>query len=287
MKKFTIILTVLIALTINANAQIPNSGFENWTTVNSYDSLLGWGSTNYLSASSFYAVTKSTDIYPATVGVYSIRIENNTALLPSYSGVGLAMTGTFVSPHPVFQLTGHPNSFTGYYKYAPLNGDTMCIGAALYLNGNIIASAMLSTNASVSNWTSFNIPFSTYTTADSCHIFLAAYYAHPGSHPLGNSILYVDNINFDNLITSVSEQTSENTTFSLYPNPASDIVTLNIGNTNNADLSLNIYNVIGNLVKSEILNQNQINIGDLTNGIYMIEIKSKEWTEKQKLIIQR
>jgi len=188
-----------------------------------------------LISSSFYAVTKSTDIYPATVGAYSIRIENNTALLRSYSGVGLAVTGAFVNPHPVFQLTGHPNSFTGYYKYAPLNGDTMCIGVALYLNGNIVASAMLSTKA------------------------------------------------------SVSEQTSENTTFSLYPNPASDIVTLNIGNTNNADLSLNIYNVIGNLVKSEMLKQNnrQISIGDLSNGVYLVTIKSKDFTENQRLIIQK
>ena len=46
---------------------------------------------------------------------------------------------------------------------------------------------------------------------------------------------------------------------------------------------------MGALVKTETLvqNQQQINIGDLTNGIYIVEIKSKEWTENQKLIIQR
>ena len=72
-----------------------------------------------------------------------------------------------------------------------------------------------------------------------------------------------------------------------YPNPASDIVTLNLNNTNNVDLTLNIYNIIGELVRSELVQQNQqkINISDFSNGIYMIEIKSKEWAEKQKLII--
>ena len=72
----------------------------------------------------------------------------------------------------------------------------------------------------------------------------------------------------------------------VYPNPASDIVTLNI---NNVDLTLNIYNVIGTLVKSETLKQNnrQINIGDLSNGVYMVVIKSKDLTENQRLIIQR
>ncbi|NTW34062.1 MAG: T9SS type A sorting domain-containing protein, partial [Bacteroidetes bacterium] len=75
----------------------------------------------------------------------------------------------------------------------------------------------------------------------------------------------------------------------IYPNPASVIVTLNIDNINNADLTLNIYNVIGTLVKTEILKQknSQINIGDLSNGVYMISIKSKDLNENQKLIIQR
>ncbi len=77
--------------------------------------------------------------------------------------------------------------------------------------------------------------------------------------------------------------------FSIYPNPASDIVTLDIHNAINTDLTLNIYNVIGKLISSETLRQNQqqIYIGDLDNGIYIIEIKSNEWSEKQKLIIQR
>ena len=77
--------------------------------------------------------------------------------------------------------------------------------------------------------------------------------------------------------------------FNLYPIPAFDIITLNIDNRNNDDLTLNIYNVTGTLVKSEMLKQNQrqINIVDLSNGIYMVEVKTKKWTEKQKLIIQK
>jgi len=64
---------------------------------------------------------------------------------------------------------------------------------------------------------------------------------------------------------------------------------LTIDNINNVDLTLNIYNVTGGLISTEKLQQNhqQIDIGNLNNGIYMFEIKSKEWTEKQKLIIQR
>lgn len=47
--------------------------------------------------------------------------------------------------------------------------------------------------------------------------------------------------------------------------------------------------MMGSLIKTEILKQNQqqMNVSDLSNGIYVVEIKSKDWTDKQKLLIQR
>lgn len=293
MKKFTIILTVLIALTITANAQIPNSGFEYWTTVGSYENSTGWNNCNSFSSGTFFPVTKSSDHYPLSVGNYSIRVENKIPL-SNCSSYGFAQTCDNNNPcTPAFPIIGHPTSLCGYYRCFPQNNDTIQIGLMLFNNGVWIAGAEFLCTQTVSNWTSFNIPISAYTTSDSATITVAAFYndttcGFPHG-PFGNSVLYVDNLNFDNLITSVSEQTSENDAFVLFPNPASDIVTLSLTNPNNADLTLSIYNVIGTLVKSETLKQNnrQINIGDLRNGIYLVEIKSKEWSGKQKLIIQR
>lgn len=93
------------------------------------------------------------------------------------------------------------------------------------------------------------------------------------------------------LLNNGIELVKNNKTIRVYPNPVSvnDIVTFQINNTENEDTKLNIYNVIGVLVKSEILKQNQeqISIGDLSNGIYILEFKSQKWLQKQKLIIQR
>jgi hypothetical protein len=482
MKKFTIILTVLFAMTITTNAQIPNGGFENWTTIGSYEDPTGWASTNSYSTGSFYAITKSTDHYPATVGNYSVRIENNISLLPNFSGRGVVMTGDTLDPHPTFPITGHPTSLTGYYKFAPQNGDTMAIVielylngvrvfdkdpsfisnattsgwtsfnisfptytiadsghiylasyaaadassmplgnsilyvdnlnfdnlitsvaqipnngfelwtsfgsysnpdsgwvtnnsysagtyypvtkstdhypasvgsfsvrmennisfpgttaekygytatalypgyngpffpiighpnslcgyykfapqnndtmtimAALYYNGAIVSTAVLNSTTTATDWTSFNIPFPAYSIADSAQIGLCAYYDVFGifpSGPYGNSVLYVDNISFDNLISSVSESPSKNNGVNFYPNPASNVVSLNFTNTQNEDIGINIYSILGVLVRSEILKQNnkQINVSDLSNGVYMVIIKSKDLTETKKLIIQR
>jgi len=86
----------------------------------------------------------------------------------------------------------------------------------------------------------------------------------------------------------------ENTT--IYPNPASDIVTLNIVNTKDEDFILNIYNSMGELVSSETIYQKQpayrsgrqqINISHLIKGIYIVEIIFEGKAENRKLIIQR
>jgi hypothetical protein len=295
MKKFTIVVTVLIAITIKTNAQIPNSGFEDWTTVGNCMKPDGWYTTNDFSdtTGTYFGVTRSTDNYPPTVGSYSIRIQNNPLLMPDFSGIGFAFPGNDMSAadNPAFSIVGHPTSLNGYYKFLPENGDTMRIYIQLYNNGVSVFSVKLEDSITVPDWQPFTISFPVYTNADSARIVLFAMDSDHGSLvPSGNSVLYVDNMSFDSLITtSVSEFDRVKTSFRFYPNPASDIVTLNIDNVNNADLTLNIYNVIGKLVRYETLRQNQrqINIGYLSNGIYMVEIKSKEWSENQKLIIQR
>ena len=289
MKKCTIILTVLIAITITTNAQIPNSGFETWTTTGSYEEPTSWATMNPACSGPFYSATKSTDHYPASVGNYSIRVENNTSLTKFTGGFGMAITNAFDYPFkPAFPIVGSPTSLCGYYKYTSLNNDSMFIRIVFFQNSIQLGYNTFVTGISASNWTSFILPL-TYPSADSATLYVSAlWFSSQTSGPKGNSVLYVDNLSFDNLITSISEPGSVNSPFSLYPNPAFDIITLNIDNYN-SDLILNIYNVMGTLVKSKLLKQNQrqINIGDLSNGIYMVEIKSKELTEKQKLIIQR
>jgi hypothetical protein len=100
--------------------------------------------------------------------------------------------------------------------------------------------------------------------------------------------LYVDNLTFTGSVAGIAD-IADSKAISVYPNPASDIVTFTIVNTNKADMTLNIYNTVGKLIRSETLQQNQrqFSVGVLRDGIYIIEIKSKEWTGKQKLIIQR
>lgn len=289
--KTKLLLIIAIALTANVFSQIPNSGFESWSTIGSYEDPDGWATMNILCTGPFYSCTKSTDHYPASVGNYSIRVENNTSLTQMTGAYGMAMTNAFDYPFkPAFPVIGHPTSLTGYFKYNSVNMDTMFIKVILFDSGTIVSNADFVVGVSVPSWTSFSLPLPSYITADSATILVSAFFPNgPVDGPNGNSVLNVDNINFDNLIASVPTQVAKNTPFNLYPNPAIDVVMLNIQNLNNDMLSLNIYNVIGELIRSEpvIQNEQQINIGDLINGIYVVEIKGDRWSEKQKLIIQK
>lgn len=297
MKKITLILSVFIAMTFATKAQIPNIGFETWVdyldtgdchtphfiyqTPDMWKGSLGKNCLLYL-----YSIEKNNESYPAGTGQFSMKIQSDTA--DGVRGLAGIATDNQSPMAPAFSITGHPTSLTGYYKFLPQNGDTINIVVVLFQSGTIVASGKLTGTATVSNWTSFNVPISSYTTADSALIFLASFNLSGGTLPHGNSALYIDNLNFDNLITYISEQTSKSNLFNLFPNPANSIVTLKI-DTKDVDPTLNIYDLMGSLVRSETLKQNQqqINVSDLSNGIYMVEIKSKGLKENQKLIIQR
>ena len=90
------------------------------------------------------------------------------------------------------------------------------------------------------------------------------------------------------VITSVDENLFHNK-ITLYPNPANDFITLNIGISTNDDLEINIYNILGDKVRSEMAKENYQNIyiGDLNSGIYLVSVKSKSLTVNQRLIIRR
>ncbi|MBP7496854.1 MAG: T9SS type A sorting domain-containing protein [Bacteroidales bacterium] len=74
--------------------------------------------------------------------------------------------------------------------------------------------------------------------------------------------------------------------FTITPNPAKDIISIKTGFLP-ASPYIKIYNSFGSLVKSETIKNTQktININDLPTGIYIIEIKTNDWTDRQKILI--
>ncbi|WP_167619089.1 T9SS type A sorting domain-containing protein [Maribellus sediminis] len=70
--------------------------------------------------------------------------------------------------------------------------------------------------------------------------------------------------------------------FKVYPNPASDWVTLHLESPVTSETILRIYNVSGNLVREQKLIQQrtQINLSECSRGTYLFEVVSEHWAGK-------
>lgn len=75
-------------------------------------------------------------------------------------------------------------------------------------------------------------------------------------------------------ITPVSSITNNELQISLAPNPTSDFLT--IGNFNTADITYRILNLKGQVMQSDNLTNNQIDVQQLPKGSYILELRHQE-----------
>jgi len=83
------------------------------------------------------------------------------------------------------------------------------------------------------------------------------------------------------------ELTDVSLSFSLYPNPATDIVTVKFIDTSFKNSDVHIFNQHGELLKSEWLENNKMNVENLCAGVYIISISQDQFSQRQKLVIIR
>lgn len=114
-----------------------------------------------------------------------------------------------------------------------------------------------------------------------------------------NDIVYVNNrfiavatqgkIITDVSTTGINKNQNNNSSIAIFPNPASDFVSIHFDNIKSMKTTIDIIDMKSVLMKSVLLEEKQstINIDDLSNGVYMVIIKSKDLKENKRLIIQR
>lgn len=80
---------------------------------------------------------------------------------------------------------------------------------------------------------------------------------------------------------STNENVKVVNSFAIYPNPADDV--LNITKVSNK-AKYEIHNTVGQIVKAGDINNNQVRVGELVKGTYIITIKDKDISESIKFI---
>ena len=114
---------------------------------------------------------------------------------------------------------------------------------------------------------------------------LAVNSGDPIEHYFFNNI-YIDKTTGE---LGVNEESSIISETSIYPNPTSGNVNISFNDNARGKYNINVFNAIGSLVYSESIDVNSsvirtINLEEMPNGIYMVQISNDKSTNTQKVI---
>jgi hypothetical protein len=108
-----------------------------------------------------------------------------------------------------------------------------------------------------------------------------------GVTPFSSEIIGTLTITLENVVLGNNDhQLSENIT--IYPNPTSNFIT--ISTKENSISSINIYNILGKeilKVNTIISNQLEVNLTDLSSGIYLIKVTDSNGKSTLKKVVKR
>lgn len=172
-----------------------------------------------------------------------------------------------------------PEKLEGYYKYAPVNGDSGVIEIALYNEDLVIASGKLMLYNTVSEWTKFEIdvvntlPGAQATDLRMLFISSAGYNFDDLETCQGQvgSTLWIDDVKF-NYEPSLTESIMPDLNVKTFPNPASESVTFQFDQTVQGKLV--IYTIAGAEVASFPIDRERmdVNISNWAAGTYLFRV---------------
>jgi hypothetical protein len=130
----------------------------------------------------------------------------------------------------------------------------------------------------LNQWNGYDIPLSSFTGLTSrAHIAQLIF----SGNPAGAGTVFIDNVYFSS--TPLATTSFNLAEVKMYPNPATDIVTITAVN---AIDSVSIYSVLGQEIKQLQFNTNavSVDIADLQAGMYVVKVTSSGVTATSRLV---
>jgi hypothetical protein len=257
-----------------AFCQIPNAGFENWTSGNPDN----WEASN---SGQFVTITQSTDAHS---GSYSVK------------GAVLSISGFSIPPALItkFAYTGRPASLSGFYKLTSVSSDSLVITVALYKNNNGIGAGIFHTAANASSFIQFSAPilYDLSDTPDSAAISITIM---PAANPHSGSSFNIDDLAFGSTTAVNDKNIHSPLSFELkqnYPNPFNPSTNITYQLPQNSFVSLKIYNILGKEV-STLVNEEKsagtysinFNASKLASGIYFYVMQANNFHQVNKMML--
>ena len=184
----------------------------------------------------------------------------------------------------------HIGNDNDYYKFSLPSGFDYTLNANVFdsfTDENFTCDVMFS--VSIDNGVTWSDINDTQTTDDISISNGGEVYFHIGPYFEGLTGTYQLNINISRGTLGLDELSFDNEIV-LYPNPASDKITVKLKNNNLSYNDISIINSLGQVVKTQKLNNDldfNIDVSDLSSGFYLLNIHTNSSTTTKKLIIEK
>lgn len=272
-------------------AQIPEAGFETWTSGNC-DEPSGWNTVNG-STSILGLCTAQQETSNPYSGSSAIKIQTGELGFPVFQTVpGLVSNGNIdiqnQSVSGGVPFTERPTSFSGWFRAEPVNGDTYSMIAVLINEntGDSVGVAIFEGNSAVSNWTQFVEPVQ-YLNQQTPTLLQITMFASDPQNPQDGSTVWFDELDYQNITVGLSE--TQRNQIKAYPNPVVNDVFFKLGELEKA--AITIYNIIGVRVMEANLSgtDNSLDMSSLPLGTYIWQMTSLQGDplKSGKLLIAR
>lgn len=296
MKKIILSAVSALVLTASLKAQIPNAGFENFTTLGSYDVPNGWGTMNPTTAvAGIYTATKGT---PGSPGASYLKLTSRTVGSAVVNGIAVSgvLDSMAMKAKSGFAYTMQPVSLTGKWQhmiYGTSQGSVKAVltkwNAALSKRDTVaIASQTLA--GMVMSWANFSINF-TYLSGnapDSCIIDLRA----SGSTPANNDYLWIDNLAFSGSVTGVENHESPVTEVLVFPNPSTETIHVHMHVTSLQKTTIELTDLAGRLLLTKDAgmltgaSEQTLNVSHLSKGTYLLRVITESGIDIRNIVIE-
>jgi hypothetical protein len=277
MKKNLLTLLSLIAFSFTQAQNVPNGGFENWTSGNPDN----WSTNNVPSV--YTTVTQVTSAHggaSAAKGTTTLTGFGNVqpSLMSSISGIGFAVTQAYSTLNFYYQTSlNAPCALGILITMQDAGGNVVGIGGGFV--GNASSYTLASTPI---NYTGFNpvectIQFSIVDTTGN------------GISSTGNYFI-VDDVGLSGL-ASVNENTSAISISNVYPNPANHSASVQYYLASKSAVQIQILNTQGKTIREMTVSEQaagkhetDFDISAFSAGFYFVKVKTDKGISAGKFI---
>lgn len=296
MKKTILSIISVVAFIASAMAQIPNPGFESFTTVGAYEVPNGWGTMNNTTAiASIYTATKGT---PGSPGASYLKLTSKTVSSTVVNGIAVSgvLDSITMMPKSGFAYNMRPASLTGKWQHMIYGSSQGSIQVTLTrwdtgMNMRMpVASGTVTLSGMAMSWANFTIPL-TYVDGnnpDTCIIVMKA----SGSTPTNNDYLWVDNLAFSGSVTGIENHASFVTNMVVFPNPSTETINVNLNLKSSQKVSIELTDITGKLILTKDAgtltgeSKQMLNVTGVSKGTYLVRIVADAGTEVRKIVIE-